>query len=169
MGNLSGWLLWEPGPANKSPLVKSLGGQHIPKDEWTLCEELTAMYGRAEAESLVRKHRVSHVTKEDFMAIKDLGFNAVRIPFGYWAFIAKQDEPFFGGGAEFLDLALEWGADVGLSVILCLHAAVGFQSCDPPCGRANEKWRPCNFDVDATVDVMRQVVDRYRGHKALGG
>merc|ERR1712217_136081 len=24
-------------------------------------------------------------------------------------------------------------------------------------------------DVDATVDLMRQIVDRYRGHKSLGG
>jgi len=101
--------------------------------------------------------------------MKKLGVNAVRVPFGYWAFAPKAGEPFVGNCLEFLDATLEWGAELGMSIVLCLHAAVGFQSAEPPCGRADENWRPCKFDVAATVDVMRQVVRRYGQHGALGG
>jgi glucan 1,3-beta-glucosidase len=167
--NLSGWLLWEPGPADGSALVASLGEDDPPKDEWTLCERLVASHGRARAEQLVHEFRRERVTRADFAAIRSLGFNAVRVPFGYWAFSAKANEPFVGNCTEFLDAALDWGVEFGLSVVLCFHAAVGFQSTEPPCGRANEKWRPSHFDVVASVDIMRQVAKRYGQHPGLGG
>mmetsp|Transcript_42443 Transcript_42443/g.73882 ORF Transcript_42443/g.73882 Transcript_42443/m.73882 type:complete len:645 (-) Transcript_42443:127-2061(-) len=167
--NLGGWLLWEPGPANKSSLIQSLGDDDVPKDEWTLCEHLTRKHGRALAESLVQEHRRTHVTFNDFAAMKRLGINAVRVPFGYWTFAPQDDEPYVGNCVEFLDAALEWGAELGLSVVLCLHAAVGFQGPDPPCGRSNSKWHPRQFDVSATVNVLRQTVQRYGKHTALGG
>jgi glucan 1,3-beta-glucosidase len=167
--NLSSWLLWEPGPADKSWLVASLGPGERPEDEWTLCERLVEKHGQEAAERMVQRYRSERVTRADFAAMKKLGLNAVRVPFGYWALRPRPGEPFFEGCAGFLDDALAWGAEFGLSVVLCLHAAVGFQSQDPPCGRANRAWRPCRFDVDATVDVMRDVALRYGGHPALGG
>lgn len=93
----------------------------------------------------------------------------MRVPFGYWAFTANANEPFVGNCTEFLDAALDWGVEFGLSVVLCFHAAVGFQSAEPPCGRANEKWRPSHFDVAASVDVLRHVAKRYGRHPGLGG
>lgn len=169
--NLGGWLLWEPGPANNSDLIASLGADaDIPDDEWTLCEQLILKYGQVEAEALMHKHRSTHVTREDFIKMKQLGVNAVRVPFGYWAIAGPgEGEPFIGPCVEFLDAALRWGDEVGLSVILCYHSAVGFQSYDPPCGRHNEKWKPKNFNVAANVEVMRQVAKRFGNHPALGG
>lgn len=166
--NLGGWLLWEPGPANMSPLVKSLDSTAIPKDEWTLCEDLIAKYGRTQAEAIVHQHRATHVTREDFVDMKRLGVNSVRVPFPYWAIIGpREGDPFIGPCTEFLDAALDWGNEVGLSVVLCLHAAIGFQSSDPPCGRGNEHWDPSDFDVEATIEVLRQVAKRYGHHSAL--
>jgi glucan 1,3-beta-glucosidase len=102
--------------------------------------------------------------------MRQFGANSVRIPFGYWAITGPRDgEPFFGPCTDFLDNALEWGCELGLSVVLCFHAAVGFQSSDPPCGHKNDDWLPGDFDVDASVDVLRQVARRYRNHKGLGG
>jgi glucan 1,3-beta-glucosidase len=69
---------------------------------------------------------------------------------------------------EFLDAALEWGTELDLSVVLCFHAAVGFQSYDPPCGHSNENWDPSQFDVAANVEILRQVARRYGNHSALG-
>lgn len=169
--NLGGWLLWEPGPADKSPLVASLGcDAKVPKDEWTLCEQLIATHGRERAKALLHEHRSTHVTRADFEAIKNLGMNAVRVPFGYWAFLGERDgEPFMGPCAEFLDNALSWGEELGLSIVLCFHSAVGFQSYDAPCGRSNWLgWKPSQFDVEASVGVLRQLVQRYRSHPALG-
>jgi glucan 1,3-beta-glucosidase len=167
--NLGGWLLWEPGPANRSPLVASLGTDQVPECEWTLMEKLVATHGRAEAESMVHKHRSTHVTRDDFVQMKMTGLNSVRVPFGYWAVVGPRDgEPFMGPCTEFLDAVLEWGAELELSIVLCFHSAVGFQSYDPPCGRFNEKWKPSSFDVAASVDVLRQVAQRYGHHPALG-
>jgi glucan 1,3-beta-glucosidase len=151
--------------------VASLGDDaEIPKDEWTLCEELVAKYGRDHAEALILEHRRSHVTRDDFVAIRQLGANSVRIPFGYWAISGPRlGEPFVGPCTEFLDSALDWGHELGLSVVLCLHAAIGFQSSDPPCGRNNPLWSPSEFDVDANVNLLRMVVRRFGSHPGLGG
>merc|ERR1719284_1553249 len=55
--NLSSWLLWEPGPADKSWLVTSLGPGERPEDEWTLCERLVEKHGREAAERMVQRYR----------------------------------------------------------------------------------------------------------------
>jgi glucan 1,3-beta-glucosidase len=169
--NLGGWLLWEPGPANDSPLVASLGEDaDVPSCEWTLCKELVSKHGREEATALVQKHRMTHVTREDFVEMKRLGANSVRVPFGYWVLVGpRSGEPFIGPCTEFLDAALEWGSELGLSVVLCYHSAIGFQSYDPPCGRKNEEWDPADFDIAANVEVLKLLARAYGSHPALGG
>merc|ERR1711972_1091403 len=99
-----------------------------------------AKHGRARAAELMTTHRRTHVTRDDFVEMKKMGINAVRVPFGYWAFAPRAGEPFFGPCLEFLDAVLEWGDELGMKIVLCLHAGVGFQSDCPPCGYANPKW-----------------------------
>jgi aryl-phospho-beta-D-glucosidase BglC (GH1 family) len=55
-------------------------------DEWTFCETL----GKPEALRRLQKHWDSWVTLQDFQKVKNAGFNVVRIPIGYWAFMDIQ-------------------------------------------------------------------------------
>jgi hypothetical protein len=49
--------------------------------------------------------------QDDFVEIKRLGFNSVRLPFGYWCVDGAEAEgveiaPFVGGGTKYIDKAV---------------------------------------------------------------
>src|SRR5574338_578838 len=82
-------------------------------------------------------HWASWITREDFAWIAERGINAVRIPFGHWIFgpdypyhraYGTDRHPFVTGGIEVLDQAMGWAAELGLRVVLDLHAAPGCQN-----------------------------------------
>eukprot|EP00435_Cladocopium_sp_Y103_P015327 s274_g3.t1 len=64
--NLGGWLLLEPGPS--APL-------NTGRCEWDLMETLR----RRQALDILHRHRETFIQKEDFVAIKNMGLNAVRV------------------------------------------------------------------------------------------
>lgn len=54
---------------------------------------------------------------QDFVAIKDMGLNAVRVPFGYWIVLGPgPGEPYEGPAMEYLDLAVQWAEECDLEV-----------------------------------------------------
>jgi len=166
--NFGGWLLWEPGPADKAPVVRMVRG--TPPDEWTLSERLRERYGDAQAERMMQQHRATLITKRDFVEIRDLGMNAVRIPFSYWLVQGPfPGEAYLGPDLEPLDNAFRWAQETGLSIILCYHGTIGCQSDHQATGRCREDWNPNEWVVDANVEVLRKVAKRYKGSTALGG
>lgn len=169
--NLSGWLLWEPGPCDQCAMVRASGsGEERPRDEWTLCEELRRKHGHAVAERLVAEHRATRITRSDFQEIKALGLNAVRIPFPYWLVQGPlPGEPFVGPDLSPLDNAFLWAEEVGLKVVLCYHGTIGFQSEHHASGRANDDWDPRDWNEHANVMVLQRVATRYRSKAALAG
>ena len=121
--NLGSWLLLEKW------MVPSLFEGLEATDETTWCAEL----GPAATERL-RRHWNSFVTREDFAWIATHGLNAVRIPIGHWIFgpdypyhpkYGAHRHPFVTGGIEVLDRALDWARELGLAMIIYLHAALG--------------------------------------------
>lgn len=167
--NLGGWLVWEHGPCNSAPIVKAAGGD-TPMDEWTLSLRLREKYGAEKAAQLMREHRMTFVTKRDFVEIAALGFNSVRVPFSYWLFDGPHaDEPFLGPDGDILDDAFRWASETGLKVILSYHGTVGFQSDHQASGRFNQSWTPEQWDQQASLELLRRVALRYKDNAALGG
>jgi glucan 1,3-beta-glucosidase len=99
--SLGGWLLLEPGPswplfrrlandpALKPPEPNEEDGNARPSEssepircEWEFMRRLRRA-GPAGLKAL-EEHRETFITRNDFEKIRDLGLNAVRIPFGYW-------------------------------------------------------------------------------------
>lgn len=166
--NFGGWLLWEPGPCDKSPIVQMVKG--IPADEWTLSRQLREKYGSAKADHLMCQHRATYITKCDFVQIRDLGMNSVRIPFGYWLVQGPlPSEPYLGPDLDPLDNAFLWAQETGLRVILCYHGTIGCQSDHQATGRCRADWSPDEWALEANVDVLHQVATRYKDAAALGG
>merc|ERR1712048_983679 len=92
--------------------------------------------GVDEARVALQSHRDSFLTEDDFRRIRALGFNAVRIPFGYWVVTAPpENEAFVGPCIEYLDRAVAWSKAHGLQVVLDLHGAPGGESGEKPSGR----------------------------------
>lgn len=93
------------------------------EDEWTLCQKI----GQSECKKALTAHWDSFVKLDDFEKIKKAGFNVVRIPVGYWAFLQVETE-YVSGAAEYLDKAIEWARETGLKVVIDLHGAPSSQN-----------------------------------------
>ena len=88
------------------------------KDEYSLCTAL----GREAAEKRLREHRDTFITRDDFAWLKSHGFDAVRLPIGYW--LLEPDGPFVGG-MEYLDRAMDWCDEFGIAMNIDLHGLPG--------------------------------------------
>ena len=158
-------MLLEPGPSY--PLFKNFGD---PKDEYTLMTKVhpdkPSMTG---AKALV-EHRATHTTRDDFMKVKEYGFNCVRLPFGYWVITGPtKGDPYVGPDMQHIDNALKWAAEAGLYVILDLHGCPGGQSNEHPCGRAKRGWKWEDWRLDETLQVIDKFCKRYAGNPQVVG
>ena len=124
--NLGGWLVLEKW------MKPSLFAGLAATDETTWCAEL----GR-EAAPRLRAHWDTFITRDDFAWLAGVGIDAVRIPVGHWVLgppvpyhpkYGKDPFPFVEGGIDVLDRALAWADELGLRVVLDLHAAAGCQN-----------------------------------------
>lgn len=126
--NLGGWLLLEP---YITPSIfekfrtNANSDEGIPLDEYHLCSYL----GPEKAHNLLINHWETFYTEDDFTRIKQMGFNLVRIPIGYWAFNKLNTDPYISGLQEiYLDKAIDWSRKHGLKVWIDLHGAAGSQN-----------------------------------------
>lgn len=152
--NLGHWLLLERW------MQPALFADTDAVDEYTLCAALGDR-----AESVMRKHRETFITAEDFAWLRQRGINAVRIPFGYWLL---NPEPPFVGGADMLDRAVQLCEEFGLTANLDLHGLPGFQSTEHHTGRSKyfKFAEPDNFR--RSIDFVEQVAQRYKDYSCIG-
>ncbi|KAF2739727.1 glycoside hydrolase [Polyplosphaeria fusca] len=115
--NLGGWLVLEPF-ITPSIFERATGSGSQVVDEWTLCQKL----GKTGCLNILKPHWDSFVKLSDLQRIKNAGFNAVRIPIGYWAYV-DAGGPYTSGAAPYMDKAIGWARQVGLKVIIDLHGA----------------------------------------------
>eukprot|EP00439_Symbiodinium_sp_Y106_P086989 s121_g37.t2 len=164
--NLGGWLLLEPGPSHE--LFQTFGPEATC--EWRLLDKMRKHLGAQKTTEAIQAHRASFVSEEDFRNIRSMGFNAVRIPFGYWIVTGPaKGELYVGPGLDFLDRALTWCQRLGLQVLLDLHGAPGGESGEKPCGRERKDWRWEHWRLDESIEALRVIARRYKGHPAVSG
>jgi glucan 1,3-beta-glucosidase len=164
--NLGGWLVLEKW------MTPSLFTGLAATDETTWCAELAR-----EAPGRLRAHWGRFITREDFAWLADVGINAVRIPLGHWIFgppypyhakYGAEPHPFVTGGIEILDRALEWAGDLGLRVVLDLHAAPGCQNGFDNGGIKDVcEWHTRDEYLDHSVDVLGRLAARYASSASL--
>ncbi|KAI4209807.1 MAG: hypothetical protein LQ351_007276 [Letrouitia transgressa] len=121
--NLGGWLSLEPfiTPSFFSSYKESQG----IIDEYTLTKEL----GPQKAAKTLEKHYSQFIKEEDFKAIRDAGFDHVRIPYSYWAVTTYPGDPYVPKISwRYLLRAIEYCRKYGLRVNLDLHALPGSQN-----------------------------------------
>jgi len=163
--NLGGWLLLEPGPS--ASIFEQCGPARC---EWDLMVQMRKKLGAERSENALQVHRETFVTEDDFRDIRAFGLNAVRIPFGYWVVTGPvEGEVFVGPCMEYLDRALSWCKAHGLQALLDLHGAPGGESGEAPCGRERRDWRWEDWGLDGSLEALRVVARRYRGHPSVTG
>ncbi len=89
---------------------------------------ISELIGEAGAEEFWELYRQFYVREADVAAIKEWGFDHIRLPFHYNLFYDDESEMFDEAGFDLLDRFLEWCREHGLGVILDMHAAPGAQS-----------------------------------------
>ncbi|CAD6566252.1 MAG: exo-1,3-beta-glucanase [Tremellales sp. Tagirdzhanova-0007] len=154
--NLGGWLLTEPCAARRiSPSIYSSGGL----DEWSLCNEL----GKGDCLSTLKAHWDSFYTRDDFLAIKAAGLNALRIPIGYWAVDLLDYEPYVSGQYPYLIQAVNWAQEIGgISVLIDLHGAPGSQNGQDNSGLIGPVLFQTNTtNSDRTLRVLQNLTQEF--------
>ncbi|HNV54396.1 MAG TPA: glycoside hydrolase family 5 protein [Pseudomonadales bacterium] len=163
---LGSWLLLEKW------MVPSLFAGLEATDETSWCVEL----GDRAAEPLHR-HWNSFITRDDFVWLAARGINAVRIPVGHWIFgpdypyhrsYGAHRHPFVTGGIELLDRAFGWAGELGLQVVIDLHAAPGCQNGFDNGGIKDVcEWHTELAYRDHSLAVLERLAERYGAHPAL--
>lgn len=153
--NLGGWLVLEPWitPSIFQQFPDSAG----VVDEYTLTQNIP------NAGDILRKHWDSWVTLADFQKIADNGFNAVRIPIGYWAFKKYQQDPYIlDAQQDHLDQAIDWARQTGLKVWVDLHGAPRSQNGFDNSGqRVDTPGWTSDDSVAHTQDVIQMIATKY--------
>lgn len=166
--NLGGWLVLEKWMAPS--VFEGLNAT----DETTYCVELGAV-----AETRLKHHWQTFITRDDFVWLASIGINAVRIPIGHWIFGAnypyhrtygEYQHPFVVGGIDILDKAFVWAEELNLAIILDLHAAPGCQNGFDNGGIKDVcEWHTDESYINHSLWVLEQLAERYQGRLALHG
>lgn len=155
--NLGGWLVLERW------ITPNFFNGTDASDERSLMLGL----GPTEAKKRLETHRRSFVTEKDFLWLSQHGFNAVRVPVGYWVF--EDQEPFISA-KPFLDRAMQWAEEHGLKVLLDLHASPGSQNSWNHSGDSRGlSWHTSDENIEKTIEVVQELAKRYKDSLNLWG
>lgn len=155
--NLGNWLVLEKW------MSPALFEGTTAEDEYYLPRQLS----KEVYEARIKIHRAEYITERDFVTIKAMGMEAVRIPVPY--FIFGDREPFIGCIEE-LDKAFNWAEKYGLQILIDLHTApLGQNGFDNGgiCGVC--KWSRHPEEVEFVLHVLERLAERYGTRKGLWG
>ncbi|WCJ31944.1 Glucan 1 3-beta-glucosidase [Euphorbia peplus] len=134
--------------------------------------QLANGYGHNKAREILKKHRNTFITMEDFMFLHRHGINTVRIPVGWWiAYDPDPPAPFIGGSLEALDNAFSWAQAYDIKCIIDLHAAPASQNgMEHSASRDGTTGWPTSQDyISQTLHVIDFLASRYARHPSLLG
>lgn len=155
--NLGNWLVLEKW------MSPALFAGTTAEDEYNLPRQLS----KEVYEARIQIHRSEYITERDFVAIKAMGMEAVRIPVPY--FIFGDREPFIGCINE-LDKAFNWAEKYELQILIDLHTApMGQNGFDNGgiCGVC--RWSQYPEEVEFVLTVLERLAERYGERRGLWG
>lgn len=118
-------------------------------------------------EARIKQHRAEYITERDFVTIKGMGLNTIRIPVPY--FIFGDREPFIGC-IDCLDNAFNWAERYDLKILIDLHTAPDSQNGFDNGGISGV----CKFfqepeEIEFVYSVLERLAERYGKRKGLWG
>lgn len=155
--NLGNWLVLEKW------MSPALFAGTDAEDEYYLPTKLEpAVY-----EARIKIHRSEYITERDFVTMKKIGLNTVRIPVPYFIF---GDRPPFIGCVEELDNAFLWAERYGLKILIDLHTAPDSQNGFDNGGICGV----CKFfkepeEIEFVQTVLERLAERYGHREGLWG
>lgn len=155
--NLGNWLVLEKW------MSPQLFFNSSAPDEYYLPRTLS----KEDYQSRILQHRAEYITERDFVYLKSLGVNSLRIPIPYFVF--GDREPFIGC-IEYLDKAFAWAQACGQTILLDLHTAPLSQNAFDNGGMQGVcKWAQTPEEVEFVLKTLERLAERYGSHPALYG
>src|SRR5699024_8311734 len=155
--NLGGWLVLEKW------MTPNLFKGTSADDEYYLAHDLSPQEYYARLET----HRSEFITESDFIYLRQLKINLVRIPVPYFIFGYCNH---FIGAIEYLDKAFNWAKAYDIKVLIDLHTVPRSQNAFDNSGLSGVcTWAQNEEDVDFALNVLAKLAERYKDHEALWG
>lgn len=129
------------------------GNQANAVDQYTFDQTVNAS-------AVLQQHWSTYITQQDFTTIKSWGFNAVRIPIGYWAY-NNTGTPYISGADAYLQQALQWAKSAGLVVWIDVHGSPGSQNGFDNSGQQGAVNWQSGDNLQRTINVLTQVATKY--------
>lgn len=160
---------------------------------------IAEIIGSTDAQKFWNTYQSNFVTQADIADMKAEGFNTIRIPFNYRLISPEDQPGVYSeAGFQVLDQVIGWCKAQGLAVILDMHACPGGQSHDAPSDPEWSYWawdngisnwievgvaclwasnadytaatgRTPEFNQQRTVDLWREIANRYKNETAILG
>ncbi len=110
----------------------------LPGTDTMIKEAFSAVYGQERSEQFFDRFLMEFVSEEDFLFLKGLGVNSLRIPFNYKYFIDDRYPTCYKeDGFKYLDHIVSLCEKHGIYAILDLHSVPGGQNPDWHCDTAS--------------------------------
>ncbi|MGX8698616.1 MAG: glycoside hydrolase family 5 protein [bacterium] len=136
----------------------------------TQTEDETWLARKMEPEAfaaLIRQHRETYVTEEDFRFIAEIGLTTVRLPVPYFTF---GDRPPFVECVTWIDRAFDWAEQYGLKLLLDLHTVPYSQNGYDNGGLTGVcHWYKHPEEVKFALSVLERLAKRYGQRPGLYG
>ncbi|MCR3906706.1 MAG: cellulase family glycosylhydrolase [Tenericutes bacterium] len=112
------------------------------------------------------KHWETFITKDDFVFLKNVGINSVRLPVPWWL---EGNPPYFSA-LPYIKRAMKWATEVGLNVLIDLHTAPGCQNGFDNGGIQNVmEWHLDQKNIDLTVDRLEFITKTFIDEPSFWG
>ncbi|KAH3672685.1 hypothetical protein WICMUC_004203 [Wickerhamomyces mucosus] len=160
--SLGGWFVLEPyiTPSLFEQFDQNDTDFILPVDEYSFCTKL----GQEDCLKQLESHWDLYYTEDDFIDIKNYGFNTIRIPIGYWAFFKLDNDPYVQGQIKYLDRAIDWARLQDLKVWIDLHGLPGSQNGFDNSGqRGNVSWFDNEENLNITFKTLNYIFAKYGG------
>jgi endoglucanase len=166
-----GWMLQEPYMMLVSDSAP--GGQH------DIFNNIEGLLGSENLETYRQAWLDNYCTEADVLALKEAGFNSLRVVLHYNLFtLPIEEEPIRGqdtwlsNGFDRLDRLLDWCRTEEVYLILDLHSAPGGQGRDAGISDYDDTkpslWEDSE-NIRKTVALWEQFANRYRDEQWIGG
>ncbi|TVY86165.1 Glucan 1,3-beta-glucosidase, partial [Lachnellula willkommii] len=152
--NLGGWLVLEEW------MNSDLFQDTLAVDEFTFSSTSNASEALAE-------HWATFITEDDIAALNGTGINALRIPIGFWAY-DNVNTPYHKGQDVYLEKAIGWAKQYGMSVWVDCHGSPGSQNGYDSSGRSGIiDWQQGN-NLNRSISVLETMAAKYGAEEYAG-
>ena len=142
-------------------------------DTYGVISELDSRFGVAEEQTLIRDYQQAWITSQDFVNIKNLGFNVIRVPVwwgNFYPLASTANSSWRSDAFTQLDWVVSQAAAQGIYVVIDMHGLIGGQSNNQDTGQQGvySYWTN-STDQTQSAYMWSMIASHYKGNATVAG